>query len=58
MSYIDRSALIHAAQMAQSTVTQETKGEQLAGFNDSPLTQLLCFHPVLWVDPNGSSFYQ
>lgn len=52
---IDGSALIHAAQMAQSTVTQETKGKQLAGFNDSPLTQLL-LSPLLWVDPNGSRF--
>lgn len=52
---IDGSALIHAAQMAESVVSQETKGKQLAGFNDSPLTQLL-LSPLLWVDPHGARF--
>ncbi|MBM7642535.1 fumarate reductase flavoprotein subunit [Streptococcus loxodontisalivarius] len=52
---IDGSALIHAAQMAESVVSQETKGKQLAGFNNSPLTQLL-LSPLLWVDPNGARF--
>ncbi len=52
---IDGAALIHAAQMAESVVSQETKGKQLAGFNDSPLTQLL-LSPLLWVDPNGARF--
>jgi len=52
---IDGAALIHAAQMAESVVSQDTKGKQLAGFNDSPLTQLL-LSPLLWVDPNGSRF--
>ncbi|MFC3928761.1 FAD-dependent oxidoreductase [Streptococcus caprae] len=52
---IDGTALIHAAQMAESVVSQDTKGKQLAGFNDSPLTQLL-LSPLLWVDPNGSRF--
>lgn len=52
---IDGAALIHAAQMAESVVSQETKGKQLAGFNDSPLTQLL-LSPLLWVDPQGARF--
>ena len=52
---IDGAALIHAAQMAESVVSQDTKGKQLAGFNDSPLTQLL-LSPLLWVDPNGARF--
>ncbi|MGT2907555.1 FAD-dependent oxidoreductase [Streptococcus dentiloxodontae] len=52
---IDGAALIHAAQMAESVVSQETKGKRLAGFNDSPLTQLL-LSPLLWVDPNGARF--
>lgn len=52
---IDSSALIHAAQMAESLVSQDTKGKQLAGFNDSPLTQLL-LSPLLWVDTHGARF--
>ena len=52
---IDGAALIHAAQMAESVVSQDTKGKQLAGFNNSPLTQLL-LSPLLWVDPNGARF--
>ncbi len=52
---IDSTPLLHAAQLAQSEVTQDTSGEHLAGFSNSPITQLL-MSPLLWVDPSGSRF--
>lgn len=52
---IDGTALIHAAQLAKSTVTQKTSNEHLAGFSHSALTQLL-LTPLFWVSPKGDRF--
>ncbi|MFC6181228.1 FAD-dependent oxidoreductase [Lactiplantibacillus daowaiensis] len=52
---IDGTALIHAAQLAKSTVTQKTSAEHLAGFSHSALTQLL-LTPLMWVSPRGERF--
>lgn len=52
---IDGTPLIHAAQLAESKVTQNTSSEHLAGFSHSPLTRML-LTPLLWVDVNGRRF--
>ena len=52
---IDSHALIHAAQLAKSKVTQKTSQQHLAGFSGSPLTQLL-LTPQLWVNMKGQRF--
>lgn len=52
---IDATALIHAAQLAKSTVTQKTSDKHLAGFSNTPLTRLL-LTPLLWVNFNGQRF--
>lgn len=52
---IDSHALIHAAQLANSVVTQKTTNKNLAGFSDNPMTRLL-LTPLMWVDPNGNRF--
>lgn len=52
---IDATALIHAAQLAKSTVTQKTSNKHLAGFSNTPLTRLL-LTPQLWVNLNGQRF--
>jgi fumarate reductase flavoprotein subunit len=52
---IDPHALIHAAQLAKSKVTQKTSSKHLAGFSDNPLTRVL-LTPLIWVDPNGRRF--
>lgn len=52
---IDSHALIHAAQLAKSKVTQKTSKEHLAGFSDNPLTRVL-LSPLMWVDPTGRRF--
>lgn len=52
---IDSAPLLHAAQLAASEVTTSTSEEHLAGFSNSPITQLL-MSPLLWVDPSGSRF--
>lgn len=51
----DGTALLHAAQLAESEVAQESSSENLAGFSNSSLTQLL-MSPLLWVDLSGSRF--
>lgn len=52
---IDSHALIHAAQLAKSKVTQNTSKKHLAGFSDNPLTRIL-LTPLMWVDPTGRRF--
>ncbi|WP_296112994.1 FAD-dependent oxidoreductase [uncultured Limosilactobacillus sp.] len=52
---IDAHALIHAAQLAKSKVTQKTSSKHLAGFSDNPLTRVL-LTPLMWVDPEGRRF--
>lgn len=52
---IDSHALIHAAQLAKSKVTQNTSKKHLAGFSDNPLTRVL-LTPLMWVDPTGMRF--
>lgn len=52
---IDSHALIHAAQLAKSKVTQNTSKKHLAGFSDNPLTRIL-LTPLMWVDPDGRRF--
>ncbi|WP_367761238.1 FAD-dependent oxidoreductase [Lactiplantibacillus plantarum] len=52
---IDSHALIHAAQLAKSQVTQKTSQQHLAGFSGNPLTQLL-LTPQLWVNMQGQRF--
>lgn len=52
---IDSHALIHAAQLAKSKVTQNTSKKHLAGFSDNPLTRLL-LTPLMWIDPDGRRF--
>lgn len=52
---LDSTALIHAAQLAKSTVTQATSDSHLAGFSHTALTQLL-LTPQLWVNLNGKRF--
>ncbi|MDT6979258.1 FAD-dependent oxidoreductase [Levilactobacillus zymae] len=52
---IDSHALIHAAQLAKSKVTQKTSQRHLAGFSSNALTQLL-LTPQLWVNPKGQRF--
>jgi len=52
---IDSHALIHAAQMTKSTVTQKTSNQHLAGFSSNVLTQLL-LTPQLWVNSKGERF--
>lgn len=52
---LDATPLLHACQFAASTVKQDSAGEELAGYSDSPLTQLLN-SPLLWVDSTGSRF--
>lgn len=51
----DATALLHAAQLAESEVAQSSGSEHLAGFSNSSLTQLL-MSPLLWVDASGSRF--
>lgn len=51
----DGTALLHACQLAESKVAAESKGDTLAGFSDSSLTQML-MSPLLWVDASGSRF--
>ena len=51
----DATPLLHACQLAESTVTQSSSSDSLAGFSDSSLTQLL-MSPLLWVDASGSRF--
>lgn len=52
---IDSTALIHAAQLKKSTVTQKTSDKTLAGFSSSLLSQLL-LSPLLWVNQSGQRF--
>ncbi|RRK11636.1 FAD-dependent oxidoreductase [Lactiplantibacillus garii] len=52
---IDSHALIHAAQLAKSKVTQKTSQKHLAGFSTNVLTQLL-LTPQLWVNMKGKRF--
>lgn len=52
---IDSHALIHAAQMTKSKVTQKTSNKHLAGFSSNVLTQLL-LTPQLWVNLKGERF--
>ena len=52
---IDSHALIHAAQLAKSKVTQKTSQKHLAGFSTNVLTQLL-LTPQLWVNGKGQRF--
>ncbi|WP_024624239.1 FAD-dependent oxidoreductase [Lactiplantibacillus fabifermentans] len=52
---IDSHALIHAAQLAKSKVTQKTSAKHLAGFSSNALTQLL-LTPQLWVNMKGLRF--
>lgn len=52
---LDGTPLLHACQFAESTVKQDSAGENLAGFSDSSLTQVLNT-PLLWVDQTGSRF--
>lgn len=52
---IDSHALIHAAQLAKSKVTQKTSNQHLAGFSSNALTQLL-LTPQLWVNMKGKRF--
>lgn len=52
---LDSTPLLHACQFAESTVKQDSAGENLAGYSDSPLTQILN-SPLLWVDTTGSRF--
>lgn len=51
----DATPLLHACQLAESTVTQSSSSDSLAGFSDSSLTQLL-ESPLLWVDASGTRF--
>lgn len=51
----DATPLLHACQLADSTVTQSSSSDQYAGFSNSALTQLL-MSPLLWVDASGSRF--
>lgn len=51
----DATPLLHACQLAESTVTQSSSSDQYAGFSSSALTQLL-MSPLLWVDASGSRF--
>lgn len=51
----DATPLLHACQLAESTVAQSSSSETLAGFSSSSLTQLL-MSPLLWVDASGSRF--
>lgn len=52
---IDSHALIHAAQLAKSTVTKKTSAQHRAGFSTNALTQLL-LTPQLWVNMKGQRF--
>lgn len=52
---LDATPLLHACQFAESTVKQDSAGENLAGFSDTSLTQILNT-PLLWVDTTGSRF--
>lgn len=52
---LDGTPLLHACQFAESTVKQDSAGENLAGFSDTSLTQILNT-PLLWVDTTGSRF--
>lgn len=52
---LDSTPLLHACQFAESTVKQDSAGENLAGYSDSSLTQVLN-SPLLWVDGTGSRF--
>ncbi|UUX33362.1 FAD-dependent oxidoreductase [Fundicoccus culcitae] len=51
----DAVPFLHGAQLAESEVTQDSDSETLAGYSNSPLTQLL-MSPLLWVDSTGSRF--
>lgn len=51
----DAVPFLHGAQLAESEVTQDSDQETLAGYSNSPLTQLL-MSPLLWVDSTGSRF--
>lgn len=52
---LDGTPLLHACQLAASEVKQDSAGENLAGFSDTSLTQVLN-SPLLWVDQTGSRF--
>lgn len=52
---IDGTPLLHAAQLAEGEVKQDSAGENLAGYSSSSLTQLL-MSPLLWVNPQGVRF--
>lgn len=52
---LDATPLLHACQFAESEVKQDSAGENLAGFSDTSLTQVLNT-PLLWVDQTGSRF--
>lgn len=52
---LDGTPLLHACQFAESTVKQDSAGENLAGYSDTSLTQVLNT-PLLWVDQTGSRF--
>ena len=52
---LDATPLLHACQFAESKVKQDSAGENLAGFSDTSLTQILNA-PLLWVDQTGSRF--
>ncbi len=52
---LDGTPLLHACQFAESSVKQDSAGENLAGFSDTSLTQVLNT-PLLWVDTTGSRF--
>lgn len=52
---LDATPLLHACQFAEASVKQDSAGENLAGFSDTSLTQVLN-SPLLWVDQTGSRF--
>lgn len=52
---LDATPLLHACQFAAAEVKQDSAGDNLAGFSDTSLTQVLNT-PLLWVDQTGSRF--
>lgn len=52
---IDGTPALHGCQLAESTITTNSSDEVLAGFSETPITQLL-MSPLLWVDTNGTRF--
>lgn len=52
---VDATPLLHACQFAEGEVTQVSTEDTLAGYSDSPLSQIL-ESPLLWVDSSGSRF--